>query len=105
MEKRSMYYLNQLTLPMINDLMRCYAPSYTDIEVTFNRYGKTNQLVSIDVELTVDGLPETYSIEDGFTVAVYDWDDSEGTEHIEFRKKMLEYFGTQYAVDYLLTNI
>lgn len=87
-------YIHKLSDGQIKELMRCYAPDYTDIDIIRNSD-------SIDVELIVDDIPENYVLYD-FTVEVYDWDDS-GTDCLQnYRKKMLEYFGNQYAVDYLL---
>lgn len=87
-------YIHKLSDGQIKELMRCYAPDYTDIDIIKHSN-------CIDVELIVDDIPENYVLYD-FTVEVYDWDDS-GTDCLQnYRKKMLEYFGNQYAVDYLL---
>lgn len=88
-----MKYLKECTDDQIKELMNCYA-TYTDISITRRKN-------CIDVELIVDDIPEQYTLYD-YNVEVYDWDDS-GTdcEH-DYRAKMLEYFGNQYAIDYLL---
>lgn len=87
-------YIQKLSDEQIKELMKYYASDYTGIDIV--RHSN-----NIDVELIVDDIPENYVLYD-FTVEVYDWDDS-GTDCLHnYRTKMLEYFGNQYAVDYLL---
>lgn len=89
-------YLQKCTDEQIKELMKCYSESYTEISI--NR-GKREDC--IDVELIVDDILEQYVLYD-YNVEVYDWDDT-GTDCLhDYRAKMLEYFGNQYAVDYLL---
>lgn len=90
-------YVTRLTDEQVAELMKCYAENYTDINI------EKRDEDYISVELTVNDLPEYYEIYD-YTVIVYDWQDS-GKELLLFRKKMLEFFGNQYAVDYLLSDL
>ena len=87
-------YIHKLSNDQIKELMKCYTPDYTDIDIV--RHSDF-----IDVELIVDDIPENYTLYD-FTVEVYDWDDSQTDCLHDYRAKMLEYFGSQYAIDYLL---
>ena len=89
-----MMYLQKCNDEQINELMSCYAENYTDI--TINRRDDY-----IDVELIVDDIPEQYVLHD-YSVDVYDWDDTDTDCLHKYREKMLEYFGNQYAIDYLL---
>lgn len=92
-----MSYLQKCSDEQIKKLMRCYAFDYTDITIT-----RRNEI--IDIELINDGIPEQYIMSD-YNVEVYDWDD-QGTDCLhDYRKKMLEYFGNQYAIDYLLNGV
>lgn len=88
-------YLEKCTDNQIKELMKCYA-TYTDISIYRNKKTKT-----VDVELIVDDIPENYVLHD-FFVEVYDWDDRDTNCLHDYRKKMLEFFGNQYAVDFLL---
>lgn len=92
-----MTYMEKCSDEQIKDLMKCYANNYTDIKIL-----RRNEV--IDVELINDGLPENYIISD-YNVEVYDWDDSEKNCLHDFRKKMLRFFGNQYAIDYLLNGV
>ncbi len=91
-----MKYLSQCTDEQIKELMRCYAKNYEDISISRDDY-------SIDITLIVDGIPETYECED-YSVVVYDWDDSNCDCLVSYRKKLLEWFGNQYAIDFLLND-
>ena len=86
-------YITRCSNEQIKQLMNCYA-DYTDIIIT-------RRTDCVDVELTVDGLPETYTMHD-YDVDVYDWDDTNTDYLLRYRKKMLKFFGNQYAIDYLL---
>ena len=90
-------YVSRLTDEQIAELMKCYAEDYTDIDI------QKRDKECISVELTVNDLPEYYDICD-YDVTVYDWQEGED-ELLAFRKKMLEFFGNEYAVDYLLSNL
>lgn len=89
-------YLQKCTDEQIKELMKCYAKNYTEISI--NRGERED---CIDVELIVDDIPEQYVLYD-YTVEVYDWDDRNTDCLYDYRAKMLEYFGNQYAIDYLL---
>lgn len=92
-----MSYLQRCSDEQIKELLQCYAPSYTDIAIV-----RRDEV--IDIELINNNLPEQYIISD-YNVEVYDWDDN-GTNCLhDYRKKMLEYFGNQYAIDYLLDGV
>ena len=86
-------YITKCSNEQIKQLMKCYA-DYTDIVIT-------RRSDCIDIELTVDGLPEIYIMYD-YAVEVYDWDDTNTNCLLDYRKKMLKFFGNQYAIDYLL---
>lgn len=89
-----MSYLQKCSDEQIKKLMRYYAPDYTDITII-----RRDEV--IDIELINDEFPENYIMSD-YDVEVYDWD-NQGTDCLyDYRKKMLEYFGNQYAIDYLL---
>lgn len=87
-------YIHKLSDAQIKELMKCYTPDYTEIDII--RHSNC-----IDVELIVDDIPESYVLHD-YIVDVYDWDDSDTDCLHDYRAKMLEYFGNQYAIDYLL---
>lgn len=87
-------YLHKCTDEQIKELMKCYASNYTDININRKKD-------CILIELIVDDIPEQYAIYD-YTVEVYDWDAQRMDCLHDYRKKMLEYFGNQYAIDYLL---
>lgn len=88
-------YIHKLSDDQIKELMKCYAPDYTDIDIV-------RPSDCIDVELTLDdGITEKYVLYD-FNVDVFDWDDRDTDCLHNYRVKMLEYFGNQYAIDYLL---
>lgn len=89
-----MTYLDRCNDRQIGGLMRCYADNYTDIKID-----RQNDV--INVELTVNGIPENYSLTD-YDVTSYDWDDSRENCLHNYRLKMLGYFGKKYAIDYLL---
>lgn len=89
-----MNYINQCTDEQIKDLMRCYAKNYTDISID-----RMNDCIKI--ELINDDLPELYIVDD-YNVEVFDWNPDGTNCFHDFKKKMLEYFGNQYAIDYLL---
>lgn len=86
-------YIQKCSDDQIKELMKCYA-TYTEIDILRNND-------SVDIELIVDDIPEQYVLYD-YNVEVYDWDDRNTDCLQNYRKKMLEYFGNQYAVDYLL---
>lgn len=88
-------YINKLSDDQIKELMKCYASDYTGINIV-------RHLDNINVELIVDNFPEIYILYD-FNVEVYDWDDRETDCLHSYRAKMLEYFGNQYAIDFLLS--
>lgn len=92
-----MTYIERCSDEQLKELMRQYANNYTDIDIS-----RRNEVV--DIELISDGLPENYIVSD-YNVEVYDWDDSGESSLRDFRKKMLEYFGNQYAIDYLLNGV
>lgn len=92
-----MTYIEKCSDEQIQELMRCYAKSYTDISIS-----RRDEVV--DVELINDEIPENYIVSD-YNVEVFDWDDSGESCLHDFRKKMLEYFGDQYAIDYLLNGV
>ena len=81
----------------IGELMKCYG-AYTEIDIRRNQ-----QYDYVNVEMIVEGLPESYTLYD-YNVTVYDWDDTDTDCLNNYRKKMMEYFGTQYAIDYLLLH-
>lgn len=87
-------YIMKCSDEQIKELMKCYAPSYTDIDIT-RRKGY------LDIELINGDIPEQYVVYD-YNVEVYDWDDTNTDCLKDFRKKMLEFFGNQYAIDYLI---
>lgn len=89
-----MKYLSQCTDVQIKELMRCYSADYTEIEIK-----KMEDY--IDITLIVGGIPESYTLMD-YTVTNYDWDDTNENCLHDYREKMLEFFGDQYAIDYLL---
>lgn len=91
---RKMKYLNQCTDEQIKELMGCYSDKYTDIDIL-------RRDDCIDVTLEIDGIPENYLLMD-YEVVNYDWDDSGESCLHDYRQKMLGYFGSQYAVDFLL---
>ena len=90
-------YLQKCTDEQIKELMKCYAENYTEINIHRGRREDC-----IDVELIVDDIPEQYVLYD-YSVEVYDWDDTNTDCLNEYRKKMLLYFGSHYAVDYLIS--
>ena len=92
-----MLYIQKCSDKQIKELMKCYAEDYTDIEIIRREDG-------IDVQLINDGIPENYIVSD-YDVKVCDWNDVEGDYLYNFRKKMLEYFGEKYAIDYLLNEV
>ena len=92
-----MAYIERCSDEQIKELMKYYAKSYTDISIS-----RRDEIV--DVELINDDIPENYIVSD-YNVEVYDWDDSGESCLHDFRKKMLEYFGNQYAIDYLLNGV
>ena len=87
-------YVEKLSNDQVKELMKSYADGYTEISIT-RREG------SIDVSLVYNDIPENYVLYD-YEVEVYDWDDRDTDCLQNYRKKMLEYFGIQYASDYLL---
>lgn len=87
-------YIEKCSDNQIKELMKCYG-NYTQINIK-----RTND--SIHVEMNVDGFPEQYVLYD-YDVFVYDWDDTDTDCLSQYRKKMLEFFGNQYAIDYLLS--
>lgn len=89
-----MNYLSKCTDGQIGELMRCYSSNYTGIAIKRLKD-------CVDVELIVDDIPESYSLTD-YNVANYDWDDQNEPCLRNYRNKMLEWFGSQYAADYLL---
>lgn len=89
-------YLRRCTDEQIKELMHCYAENYTEIIINRDRRGN-----GIDVELVVDCMTEQYVLYD-YNVEVYDWDDTNTDCLKNYRRKMLSYFGNQYAIDYLI---
>lgn len=87
-------YITKLTDNQIKELIKTYADGYTEITITRHKD-------NIDVDLIYEDLPESYILYD-YTVEVYDWDDSDTDCLKKYREKMLEFFGNQYAIDYLL---
>lgn len=88
-------YLSKCSDGQIKELMECYA-TFTDIDIERGFDGE----VAVEIMHT-DGIPESYVLDD-YNVIVYDWDDTDTDSLLEYRKKMLSFFGNQYAVDYLL---
>jgi hypothetical protein len=88
-------YLDKCGDNQIKELVKCYA-DFTEINILRNSD-------SVEVECIVDDIPEQYTLYD-FSVDVYDWDDKNTDCLQNYRKKMLEFFGNQYAIDYLVNN-
>ncbi|MGG0667733.1 hypothetical protein ABE073_04305 [Lederbergia citrisecunda] len=91
-----MKYISKLSPEQIKDVMEIYSPKHTDL-----KYELRERYISISL-YDQEGIEETYDIED-YDVAIYDWM-GKGDYLLRYRKKMLEWFGEQYAMDYLLDN-
>lgn len=87
-------YLDKCSDDQVKELVKCYT-NYTEIDILQNNN-------SFDVECIVDGIPEQYVLRD-YSIDVYDWDDRNTDCLQNYRRKMLEFFGNQYAIDYLLS--
>lgn len=89
-----MKYASKFTSEQIKEVMEIYSPCHTDLEYRF-----TERHIAVSLR-DREGIEESYDIED-YDVAIYDWMGS-GDYLLRYRKKMLEWFGEQYAIDYLL---
>lgn len=87
-------YITKLTDNQIKELIKTYADGYTEISIIRHED-------NVDVNLIYEDLPESYVLYD-YTVEVYDWDDRDTDCLKKYREKMLDFFGHQYAIDYLL---
>lgn len=86
-------YIDKCNDKQVKELMSCYA-DFTNIEID-----RREEYLLISV--TVDGMDESYELYD-YDVVVYDWDDSDTSCLYEYRLKMLDFFGNDYATNYLL---
>lgn len=105
-----MKYINRLTNEQIEELIS---------DIWYKEEKENNHILDIDVTKYSDIviIQTQYYISDGgdivdleetmriwdYDIETFDFIDHKEHEHIiQYRKKMLEYFGEQYAIDYLL---
>lgn len=95
-----MKYVTKLTNEQIEELANIYYEG-TDEKISKVEISSFKNGLSIIVNLECEIVDE-FIFKD-YRVIIYDFYDLKEYEHlIQYRKKMLEYFGEQYAIDYLL---
>lgn len=88
-------YIEKLKEEQIKELMEIYSPDNSNLTYKF-----INEKLFVTLR-NRDGVEENYILKD-YMVEILDWGLDEFEYHRQYRKKMLEYFGKQYAIDYLL---
>ena len=77
--------------------MEIYAPNHSDL--TYQPYEQSISVYLRDHE----GFEDNYVLTD-FDIKIVDWMGNEEKYLIQYRNKMLNWFGEQYAIDFLLNN-
>lgn len=90
-----MKYVTQLTHDQILEIMEIYSPNYLELN-----YKRINYCIGVTLR-DHEGIEENYTIND-YDVNIIDWMGNEHSYLIRFREKMLNWFGFEYAKDYLL---
>lgn len=90
-----MNYVRHLSNDQITELMNIYAPHHTDLKY---RIEGNHIRISLRDQF---GYEDNYIIDD-YNVDVIDWMGNEDKYLKQYRQKMLNWFGNQYAINYLL---
>lgn len=95
-----MKYINKLTDEQIKELTNIW---YEDTEEKISKIEVSSFRNGLSIIVSLEcGIVDELVFKD-YRVLIYDFYDYKEHEHIiQYRKKMLEYFGEQYAIDYLL---
>lgn len=95
-----MKYVNKLTDEQIKELANIW---YEDTEEKILKIELSSFRKGLSIIISLEcGIVDELVFKD-YRVLIYDFYDYKEHEHIiQYRKKMLEYFGEQYAIDYLL---
>ena len=90
-----MSYISKLNDSQIRELCEIYASKFTDLE-----YKIRDEYIDVYLRDS-EGLEDNYVFRD-FDVSIIDWMASNEFEYLKrYREKMLEWFGNQYAIDFL----
>lgn len=104
LKKSTIKYANRLTDEQIKELILIYYPNDNIININID---KKDNGVFIEVSIKIVD-EEEFDVKDliifkDYGFEFYDFYDIDSHEHRkQYRKKMLEYFGEQYAIDFLL---
>ncbi|MEK4122007.1 hypothetical protein [Lysinibacillus sp. FSL K6-0102] len=90
-----MKYVTQLTHDQILEIVEIYSPNYLELN-----YKRLDHCIGVTLR-DHEGIEENYTIND-YDVNIIDWMGNEHSYLIRFREKMLDWFGFDYAKDYLL---